>query len=120
MVTSKHFVEKEFQNCSPACSLQDMKQCTITKLDKARDVAGIPFVLTSAYRSPAWDKARGRTGTGSHTTRNAVDIRCNSETNRWKVVSALIEAGFNRIGIAKTYVHADDSGTHSINVIWLY
>lgn len=47
MITSKYFKEEEFNRCSPSCSLQDMKQTTISKLDTAREIAGIPFVLTS-------------------------------------------------------------------------
>jgi hypothetical protein len=119
-ITAKHFVEKEFENCSPACSLQDMRQETIDRLDAARDIAGMPFVLNSAYRSSAWDKAKGRSGTGAHTLGCAVDIRCASSAARWKVVNALIAAGFKRIGIAKTYIHADDSASHSQDVVWVY
>lgn len=120
MITSKHFKEAEFNNCSPACSLQNMQQETIVKLDSAREIAGIPFVLNSAYRSPEWDKSKGRSGTGAHTLSRAVDIRCNTERNRFIVVDALIKAGFTRVGIAKTYIHADDSPTHTQQVIWLY
>lgn len=120
MVKSKYFQEGEFKNCSPSSSLQDMKQTTMSKLDTAREIAGIPFVLTSAYRSPEWDKSKGRSGTGAHTLGRAVDIRCNADKNRFKIVEALIKAGFKRIGIADSFVHADNSDTHSQEVIWLY
>lgn len=120
MVTAKYFKETEFNRCSPSCSLQDMQQSTMSKLDTAREIAGIPFVLNSAYRSPQWDKSKGRSGTGAHTTGNAADIRCNTDRNRFLIVDALIKAGFTRIGIAKTYIHADDSQRHSQQVIWLY
>ena len=73
MITSKYFKEEEFNRCSPECSLQDMKQTTLSKLDTAREIAGIPFVLTSAYRSPEWDKNKGRSGTGAHTLGQAVE-----------------------------------------------
>ena len=105
MVTSKYFSEGEFNRCSPSCSLQDMKQTTMSKLDTAREIAGIPFVLTSAYRSPL-----GR----------AVDIKCNTSRNRFLIVDALLKAGFNRVGVANTFIHADDSETHDQEVMWLY
>ena len=92
----------------------------MTMLDEARDLAGIPFVLNSAYRTIAHEKKQGRAGTSSHTTGCAVDIRCNSDSNRWKIVNALIDVGFKRIGIAKTFVHADNSPTHTQQVIWMY
>lgn len=120
MVISKYFSEKEFQKCTPACSLQDMKQMTMSKLDTAREIAGIPFVLTSAFRSSDWDKSLGRSGTGAHTLGRAVDIRCDVSPVRFLVASALLRAGFKRIGIAKEFIHADDSEVHDQDVIWLY
>ena len=120
MIKAKYFKDSEFRKCVPACSLQDMKQGTMDKLDAARESAGIPFVLNSAYRSKAWEAKQGRDGTSSHTKGMAVDIRCNSNANRMKIVRALIEAGFVRIGIGKTYVHADDDASKSQNVIWHY
>lgn len=120
MITAKYFKEAEFNRCSPSCSLQDMKQTTMSKLDTAREISGIPFVLNSAFRSSAWDKSKGRSGTGAHTTGNAVDIRCTSDRNRFLIIDALIKAGFNRIGIAKTFIHADDSESHTQQVTWMY
>lgn len=92
----------------------------MSKFDTAREIAGIPFVINSAYRSPVWDRSKGRSGTGAHTLGRAIDIRCNSDRNRFLIVNALIKAGFTRIGIAKTYIHADDSSLHSQQVVWLY
>ena len=120
MTTARYFRESEFRACSPSCSMQSMQQHTINKLDAARELAGIPFVLNSAYRSPAWDRARGRSGRGAHTTGCAVDIRCNTSANRMKIVRACLAAGFTRIGIGKTYVHVDDDPAQAQNVMWHY
>lgn len=120
MITAKHFKESEFKRCTPPCSLQDMAQGTINRLDTARDIAGIPFVINGAYRTVEYEKKHGRKGTSSHTLGRAVDIRCNTYDNRMKIVCALIKAGFNRIGIGKTYIHADDSPIHKPNVMWDY
>lgn len=120
MIKAKHFKEAEFKRCTPPCSLQDMAQRTMNRLDTARDIAGIPFVINSAYRTPEYEVAHGRKGTSSHALGCAVDIRCNSYENRLKIVDALLKAGFNRIGIGKTYVHADDSPQHKPNVMWDY
>lgn len=120
MITAKYFNEGEFKACSPSCSLQDMQQHTMDKLDAARELAGIPFVINSAYRSAAWDKSKGRTGTGAHTKGCAVDIRCNTSESRMKIVKACLAVGFTRVGIGKTYVHVDDDATKPQNVIWHY
>ena len=120
MITAKYFSEEEFKSCSPSCSLQDMKQTTMSKLDTAREIAGIPFVLNSAFRSSAHDRSRGRSGTGAHTLGRAVDIRCNTDRNRFLILEALLKAGFHRIGVSKTFIHADDSQGHSQDIVWLY
>lgn len=117
---SKHFSDSEFKKCVPSCSIGDMNANTLARLDTARDLAGIPFVLNSAYRSPAHDRSKGRSGTGAHTLGRAVDIRCNTDGNRFRIIQALMKAGFRRIGIAKTYIHTDDSPNHTQNVTWLY
>lgn len=119
-ITAKFFTEAEFRKCTPPCSLQDMRQELMTRLDNARRQAGIPFVLNSAYRSSAWDKSKGRSGNGAHTRGWAVDIRCTTDANRWKVVAALLDNGFTRIGIAKTYIHADLDPALTQERIWLY
>jgi hypothetical protein len=92
----------------------------MSKFDTAREIAGIPFVINSAYRSPAWEKARGRTGTGAHTLGRAIDIMCNTDRNRFLIINALIKAGFKRIGVAETYIHADDSEGHTQDIVWMY
>lgn len=120
MITSRHFSESEFKRCSPSCSLQDMNQSTMNKFDVARDIARIPLVINSAFRSSAHDKSKGRSGTGSHTLGRAIDIRCNTDRNRYIIINALLKAGFTRIGIAKSFIHADDSPNHSTQVAWIY
>lgn len=115
-----YFSESEFKACVPSCRKSDMQAETLCKLNNARHIAGIPFVLNSAYRSPAHDKAKGRSGTGAHTLGRAVDIRCNTSENRYEILTAGIAAGFTRIGIHKTFVHLDDSPNHAQGVIWLY
>ena len=120
MITSKYFNEKEFVNCTPSCSLQNMQQSLMDKLDEARELAGIPFVINCAYRSVKWDKSKGRSGNSAHITGHAVDIRCNTDKNRFKIIEALIKVGFKRIGVAKTFIHADNSPTLSQQVTWMY
>lgn len=115
-----YFQEKEFNKCTPSCSLQDMNQDFMKRLDNARRIAKIPFVLSSAYRSKEWENSHGRTGTSSHTEGRAVDILCNAPANRFSIINSLLQAGFSRIGIANSYIHVDDSPTHAQNVVWTY
>lgn len=119
-VTAKYFSEAEFRRCTPPCSLQDMDQQFIRQLDAARASAGIPFVLNSAYRSPAWELSKGRTGRGDHPQGKGVDIKCTTSANRMKIVRALLDNGIRRIGIGKTYIHAGLGKDLPLDVIWHY
>ena len=50
----------------------------------------------------------------------AVDISCNSSRDRSIILTALIDSGFTRIGIGKTFIHVDLDKSKSQNVIWMY
>lgn len=119
-VTAKYFNEKEFNNCIPSCSLQDMDQDFINKLDELRVEAGIPLVINCAYRSPEWEKSKDRSGSGDHPQGKAVDIRCNSSDTRFKILRAALKLGFTRIGVAKTYIHVGTGKNLPEKVIWMY
>lgn len=119
---SRYFSESEFRRCEPPCSEKDMDACFLSRLDKARERAGIPFVLNCAYRSADWDKEKGRSGKGAHTEIpcKCVDIRCSTSQNRLKIIKALLDEGFVRIGIGKTFVHVDASESLPQDVMFDY
>ena len=120
MIKSKHFKEEEFGRCNPRCSLQDMNQSFINKLDTLRDVAGIPLVLNCAYRPVAWEKSKGRSGQGDHPQGRGADIRCNNSATRFKILTAAREVGFRRIGVAASFIHVGDGDNLPQDVVWLY
>ena len=88
-------------------------------LDEAREFAGIPFVINSAYRSPEHPLSI-KNPSSSHIKGLAVDIKATDSNTRFKIVQALIEVGFNRIGIADTFIHVDLDLDKTQNVIWTY
>ena len=92
----------------------------LLKLDEAREVAGIPFVINSAYRSPEHNKKVGGSPNSSHIKGLAVDIKATDSITRYKVVSSLLKVGFTRIGIAETFIHVDLDLDKTQNVIWTY
>jgi len=92
------------------------------KLDEARDIAGIPFKINSAYRQPAHNLSVGSRVGSSHikVPCKAVDIHCNNSADRTKILNALFKVGLGRrTGIAKTFIHVDND-TEKPNAIWLY
>lgn len=81
----------------------------VKRLDWAREKAGVPFVLTSGYREGD-PRAHGRGW--------AVDIRCRHSRTRYRMVAALIEVGFRRIGVYDRHIHADLDETLPDLVMW--
>ena len=88
-------------------------------LDEAREFAGIPFIINSAYRSPEHPLSI-KNPSSSHIKGLAVDIKATDSVTRFKIVKALIEVGFTRIGIADTFIHVDLDLDKTQNVIWTY
>lgn len=116
----KYFTDEEFRKATPSCSLSDMDENFMSKLDHARDIAGVPFIVSSAFRSEEYEKKKGRSGTSRHTLGIAIDIRCYDNALRFRIVNALLSVGFRRIGIASSFIHVDDGYPTSLPLIWLY
>lgn len=115
-----YFTEKELARLTPSCSLKDMDEQFMRRLDFARTIAGIPFVLNCAYRSKKWDISKGRSGNSFHCIGRAVDIRCNDSMNRAKIVYSLLNAGFKSIGLYPSFIHVDDRNRDNseLAIIW--
>ena len=107
---SKYFKEIEYK----------MDADFLAKLDKARELANIPFTINSAYRNADQNARAGGKPNSSHLKGLAVDIRANDSSTRYMVLNALISVGFNRIGVASTFIHVDDDKEKANNVIWTY
>tara|TARA_R110000803_G_scaffold63443_5_gene124146 strand:- start:9203 stop:9529 length:327 start_codon:yes stop_codon:yes gene_type:complete len=107
---SKYFKEIE----------QNMNVRFLDKLDQARELANIPFHINSAFRTKEDNDRVGGKHNSSHLWGLAVDIKVTDSRTRFIVLSALISVGFNRIGIADTFIHVDDDNAKDFNVIWTY
>lgn len=92
----------------------------LAKLDEAREIADIPFKINSAFRTPEHNAKIGGKPNSSHLRGLAVDIRAVDSRTRFIILGALIKVGFNRIGIAKTFIHVDDDQEKSGKVVWVY
>lgn len=116
----KYFNDKEFKRATPACSLSDMNEDFMHRLDEAREFAKIPFVINSAFRSVDYEIEKGRTGTSQHCKGLAVDLRCRTNAERFRIVASLLALGFRRIGIGTNFIHVDDGYPNSEPIIWTY
>lgn len=107
MVKLRYFVPEEFKKAVPACSIDDMDEAFLLKLDDARALCSVPFIINSAFRSPEYEKSNGRSGSSSHCKGLAVDLRCCSSGDRLKMLLSLIAVGFRRIGVYGSFIHVD-------------
>lgn len=119
-----NFFEKSELAC-PCCGFVNFHPETLARLNDARDVSGIPFVLNSACRCRAHNSEVGGVSSSSHLATEqkpcrAVDIRASESRQRFLILAGLIAAGFTRIGIGKTFIHADDDPDKDPRVVWLY
>ena len=114
----KYFKPQEF-DC-PCCGVNMMQQDFVDRLDKAREIAGIPFRITSGYRCPRHNAQVGGVPHSAHIKGLAADIEAFEAGERWKIITALIKAGFVRLGIGKNFIHVDCDLAKPQKVIWTY
>ncbi len=78
-----------------------MTHAFMKRLDRAREISGIPYKITSSREA------------------DHVDIRCWDSTARNLITRGIIEAGFTRIGLYSRHVHVDGNKQRVQNVLWL-
>jgi zinc D-Ala-D-Ala carboxypeptidase len=121
MLVLKYFKLREFDSKDPdgsgAGTGDRMRIGTLLMLDMARELAGIPFVINSGYRTKAHNSRVGGKDNSAHCEGYAVDIRTTPQTQE-RIIKALRDAGFTRIGIYKTFVHADNDPTKPSPATW--
>jgi len=114
----RHFKIAEF-NC-PCCGKNNMNESFLARLDRARGISEVAYKINSGCRCEAHNKAVGGSETSSHLKGCACDISATDSRTRAKIIFGLILAGFNRMGIAKDFIHVDNDPKKTKNVLWLY
>lgn len=97
----KYFNEKQDPE------MKGISDLLMQMLDKAREKAGVPFIITSGLRSIEKNKTVGGVSNSAHLKGLAVDLRCTDSKNRLCILNGLISAGFRRIELCKSHIHAD-------------
>lgn len=98
------------------CKTNDGKSCGFDcsdkfkqKVDEARELAGVPFVITSGARCLEYNRSIGSKDTSSHVKGLAADIKYKDDLHLTRIVHALSRVGFTRIGVNKDkkFIHVD-------------
>lgn len=71
----------------------------VAKLDHARHLAGVPFIITSKRRTPEQNAAAGGVPDSAHVAGLAVDLRVDGSFQLFKMIFGAIQAGILRIVI---------------------
>jgi len=116
----KYFNYEEFDSPDIQGSGQLMDPELLDMIDKAREIYGKPIHVTSGYRTESYNRKVGGVDSSSHLKGLAIDVACVRSRDRFEMLTALIEVGFNRVGVASTFIHVDIDKDKSQNVIWTY
>lgn len=115
-----YFEYSEFDSPDEKGSYINMDVDFLNKLAKARQNASIAFKITSGYRTPSHNEKVGGVPSSSHTKGHAVDIYAPTSRQKYIIINALLQAGFDRVGVAKNFIHVDDDPTKAEAVLWTY
>jgi zinc D-Ala-D-Ala carboxypeptidase len=116
---TRNFSEAEF-DCKCGCGLKDISVKLVEDLQITRSEYGCPMTVTSGIRCPTWNKASGGSKNSSHLTGLAVDIAMDDAVLRHRLIRTILEMGWMRIGIAKSFIHLDIDYKKTNPVIWTY
>lgn len=143
------FTSSEFDSRLEPGSGKNMKQSTLQKLNKAREIYNDKMSITSGYRVEADYIRLKKLGyqvakNSAHFKGYAVDIRPTAgltaladiqgrlsveernkrrvaELAKWKrFFQSLWDAGFRRFGIMRNTIHVDDDPSKVNNIMWRY
>lgn len=116
---TRNFHKDEF-NCKCGCHLNNINIELVEELQKVRSEYGCAMTVSSGTRCPTWNKACGGSENSSHLTGLAVDIAIDDSVLRHRFMRTIVEMGWKRIGIAKSFIHLDIDYHKTNPVIWTY
>jgi zinc D-Ala-D-Ala carboxypeptidase len=109
-------LQREEFKCS-CCGGLVLDDSFFDALCKAREIAATPFTINSGYRCAKHNAEVGSTSK-NHTSGRAADIAAINGYDRGRILKGLYLAGFKRVGVGKTFIHADNMA--EVESCWLY
>jgi hypothetical protein len=117
----KHFTFEEFDSPdAPGSGREHMDPQFIRKLDNIRSRVGLPFFITSGYRTEAHNRSVGGAANSSHMRGLAADIAAPTDAMKRSIARASIAEGITRIGWGRTFIHLDDDRAKQQQTVWGY
>ena len=105
--------------CKCGCGRDDIKDHLAAKVQSVRDILGRPISINSGIRCRAHNDVINATPTSSHVEGWAADLGYAGSRERFELLAAVTQV-FDRIGIARTFIHVDVDPNKTASVVWLY
>jgi zinc D-Ala-D-Ala carboxypeptidase len=100
----------------------------VALLDQARHLAGVPFVISSGYRTPEHNADVGGANDSAHCKGLAIDLVVTNDISAGCILKGLYAVGLTRIGLyfIKSYdgvlgwshIHVDNDKSHTPIAAW--
>jgi len=116
---TQYFDNDEFE-CGCGCGFDAIDWTLVNLLNTARRHLKRPIIIKSGCRCSEHNKKEGGKPNSSHLSALAADIKAKNSRYRFLLLEELFKLGFNRIGIAKTFIHVDIDPTKPKEVAFLY
>jgi uncharacterized protein YcbK (DUF882 family) len=115
----KYFKYEEFDSPDIQGSGQMMSDSFIKMLDSVREEYGKPIRINSGFRTEEANTRAGGVSNSSHLKGLAADLRVKNSKERYELLTVLMKY-FDRIGVAKSFIHVDIDEDKPQGVIWVY
>lgn len=118
----KHFLFSEFDSPdAPGSGEKYMNREFLEMLDYAADLCKLQFIIVSGYRTKFQNRRLCGSSSSAHLVGRAAVLQCKNANKRYKMVAALLESGFTRIGICRNQrtIYCDNDDLKK-DMIWLY
>ena len=92
-------------------------------IDKMRHHSGIPYKITSAYRSQEYNATlKNASKNSAHCLGKAVDISAPTSKQKYLIIKSALKFGIERIGVGSNFIHIDiqEENEKPTKVIWTY
>jgi uncharacterized protein YcbK (DUF882 family) len=119
-----HFKRSEFE-CQCKCGADNISQELVARLEIVRIAYGKSMRINSGLRCPTHNRSVGASSTSNHLPHTeeqigyAADIAVSGGQDRHKLVELLM-AQFQRLGVAKNFIHVDIHPEKPAPALWCY
>ena len=105
--------------CKCGCGKDDIKDELAVKVQLVRNALNRSITINSGVRCEHHNYDIAATPTSSHIGGWAADLKYTGSAQRYELLNAIMPI-FDRVGIAKTFIHVDVDATKTAGVVWLY